>query len=108
MKTNNKCHEALELCIDELCNRCRANSAAQGNPLPCLTGCEVVRKAKAALSAPLRNCDVGTPSERTSRYVAFCDSHVHCADCPCNKIAGDCEFSWGDMPYSEGGDNADE
>lgn len=52
---------------------------------------------------PLRNCDVGTPSERTARYVAFCDSHANCADCPCNKIGGDCGFSWGDMPYEEGG-----
>lgn len=63
---------------------------------------EAHRLATEALTAPARNCDVGTPSERTSRYLAFCNSHAHCADCPCNKIAGDCEFSWGDMPYEEG------
>ena len=63
-----KLREALKLCVDEMCDRCRELAAARGNPLPCLSGCEPVRKAKAALrkakstiaalAAPVRNCDV--------------------------------------------------
>ena len=53
-----KLREALKLCMDELCDRCRDLSVARGNPLPCLSGCETVRKAKATLSAPPRNCDL--------------------------------------------------
>ena len=57
METNNQLREALKLCVDEMCNRCREPAAARGNPLPCLSGCEPVRKAKAVLAAPPRNCD---------------------------------------------------
>lgn len=52
-----KLREALKLCVDEMCDRCRELAVARGNPLPCLSGCEPVRKAKAALAAPPRNCD---------------------------------------------------
>ena len=52
-----KLHEALKLCMDEMCTRCRELAAVRGNPLPCLNGCEPVRKAKAALAEPPRNCD---------------------------------------------------
>ena len=58
MQTNNKLRNALNLCVDEMCARCRDLAKARGNPLPCLNGCEPVRKAKAALAAPPRNCDV--------------------------------------------------
>ena len=53
-----KLRAALKLCMDELCDRCRDLASARGNPLPCLNGCEPVRKAKAALAAPPRNCDM--------------------------------------------------
>ena len=46
-----KLREALKLCMDEMCNRCRDLAAARSNPLPCLQGCEPVRKAKATLAA---------------------------------------------------------
>jgi len=52
-----KLREALNLCVDEMCARCRDLAKARGNPAPCLNGCEPVRKAKAALAAPPRNCD---------------------------------------------------
>ena len=48
---------ALNLCVDEMCARCRDLAKARGNPAPCLNGCEPVRKAKAALAAPPRNCE---------------------------------------------------
>jgi len=62
-------------------------------------------KAKAALAAPPRNCDVGTPEEQAERQVNFCRDHPRCAGCPCvgrvkyNK----CEFAWAQMPYEKGG-----
>jgi hypothetical protein len=52
-----KLREALKMCVDELCARCRDLAKAQGDPMPCLNGCEPVRNAKAALAAPPRNCD---------------------------------------------------
>lgn len=52
-----KLRDALELCMDEMCSRCRDLAAARSNLLPCLQGCEPVRKAKAALAAPPRNCE---------------------------------------------------
>ena len=58
-----KLREALKLCVDEMCDRCRELAVARGNPLPCLSGCEPVRKAKAALAAPPRNCDVYSSDE---------------------------------------------
>ena len=58
-----KLREALNLCVDEMCARCRDLAKARGNPAPCLNGCEPVRKAKAALAAPVKNCEVGTAEE---------------------------------------------
>lgn len=58
---------------------------------------------KAAISAPPRNCDVGTVKEQSERLEKLCDSH-ECAsggsDCPlydydCNPLA------WAQMPYEE-------
>lgn len=65
----------------------------------------------AALAAPPRNCDVGTPDEQAKRLDAFCDSHGHgfdgqkCYSCEnCKLIFIDrCELAWAQMPYEEGG-----
>ena len=83
METNNKLREALKLCIDEMCNRCREQAAARGDAMPCLSGCEPVRKAKAALAEPVRNCD---------------------------RFGGDCKLlnaAWFDWTGSPSGQNAD-
>ena len=58
---------------------------------------------KPALSAPARNCDVGTADEQVKSYFAFCDRHT-CQSCPV-KGTTDCGFLWGQMPYEEGGAN---
>ena len=63
-------------------------------------------KAKAALSAPPRNCDVGTADEQVKSYFSFCDRHT-CQSCPVKEIT-DCEFLWAQMPYDEGGVNEGE
>ena len=73
----------------------------------------IVNKARAALAAPPRNCDVGTPVEQRARFDKFCRSNswdeidgAHCMS-SCPLYHGDCsrceELEWAQMPYQEGG-----
>lgn len=76
---------------------------------------DLVEKVKAALSAPPRNCDVGTAEEQLERWKMFCVEHhepwMHgiiatgACNCPCFRH-NDCNnFVWAQMPYEEvGGD----
>ena len=45
-----------------------------------------IANAGVILSAPARNCDVGTVKEQTDRYTKFCGSHKNthgnCISCP--------------------------
>ena len=98
-----KLREALKLCMDEMCNRCRDLAKARGNPAPCLNGCEPVRKAKAALAAPPRNCDAGTAEEQAKRLNEWCNGR-HCTFCRFKGGRPDeCKLKWAQMPYKEGG-----
>lgn len=60
---------------------------------------------KEALSAPPRNCDVGTVAEQDERFDKYCYDHrsheICCGKCP---IFGEpcCELAWSQMPYEEG------
>ena len=60
-----------------------------------------------ALSAPLRNCDVGTAEEQYARVRAFCKRHkvgLRCVDCPVNGVfPKNCALIWAQMQYEEGG-----
>lgn len=70
-----------------------------------------------ALSAPPRNCDVGTAEEQNSRWHANCGRGIpNCKHCKVyehaiksgfvdekNMIRFDCRFIWSQMPYEEGG-----
>ena len=64
---------------------------------------------KAARSARLRNCDVGTAEEQAKRMDVYCSMHGKdesgCYRCEkCKLIRVDrCELAWGQMPYEEGG-----
>ena len=62
--------------------------------------------ANAALSEPIRNCDVGTAEEQAERFDYFCYNHRSrekgCGDCPLLD-GGPCELAWAQMPYEEGG-----
>ena len=60
-----------------------------------------IKAAKAALSAPPRNCDVGTAEAQSKRYIDQCVRFRHCKGCPlCGLIEnGKCEFAWMQMPY---------
>ena len=55
----------------------------------------------AALSAPPRNCDVGTAEEKFNRFDRWCNSMVikNCCGVDCRK----CFIAWWQMPYDEGG-----
>ena len=66
---------------------------------------EALDKAKSALSAPPRNCDIGTAEEQAERFDEFCYNHRSrekgCGDCPLLE-GGPCELAWAQMPYEEG------
>ena len=53
-----KLREALEFCVKGMCGFCRMDAEARGMTTECVNGCEALRKAKVALAAPPRNCDV--------------------------------------------------
>ena len=55
-----------------------------------------------ALSAPPRNCDVGTADEQHARFYSFCDKVEECKECPLWRGGGltsKCCARWGQMPY---------
>lgn len=66
----------------------------------------IIDKCKSALSAPPRQCDVGTPEEQSDRFANFCDSHSACSQCPvksrwnfANGHKPSCGVLWAQMPY---------
>ena len=67
--------------------------------------CKAIHEARAALAAPPRNCDVGTPEEQEDRFRRYCNSRgTFCGDCPLyNNRRGECRFAWAQLPYTEGG-----
>ena len=76
----------------------------------------VIDTASSALSAPARNCDVGTAQEQYNRWNGFCGRnykpHVAaagldgCDDCELCEAKNEngpsaCPFAWAQMPYVE-------
>lgn len=68
---------------------------------------EQMRDNRAALSAPPRNCDVGTAEEQAERMRLYCNSHgvdesgcFRCKGCPL-LTADICKLAWSQMPYEE-------
>lgn len=68
-------------------------------------GVKPLKDARAALAAPPRNCDVGTPKEQSARFDAHCRKHMGCLTCPLREKDGGvpkhCELAWSQMPYEE-------
>ena len=62
------------------------------------------KQMTAALSAPPRNCDVGTAEEQEERFTKFCSRQDCKRTCPLydDYDSYRCEFAWGQMPYEEG------
>ena len=62
----------------------------------------ITTKARAALAAPVRNCDAGTAEEQGERFYAYCKGRS-CADCAIRKFPNPfCGIRWAQMPYEEG------
>jgi len=72
--------------------------------------------ARAALSAPPRNCDVGTAKEQAKRWNEFCSRYFNfdinpafkafhaCDACPLKDYEDECMFAWLQMPFEKGTD----
>lgn len=67
---------------------------------------ECQKKARAALAAPARNCDVGTAEEQAERFRKACkswsnaDDRDYCSyECPIDGN-GDCHERFGQMPFA--------
>lgn len=100
-----KMREALENAHSLICEGIETEVDDEiAHPFHLELACEVIQKA---LSAPPRNCDVGTPKDQLERFSAFCDQFdADCAGCPCDGNActlGACFAMWAQMPYEEGG-----
>lgn len=62
-----------------------------------------IAENEAALSEPVRNCEVGTAEEQYARFEAYCDNEVcnrkNCG-CSCKALYSDeCALEWSQMPY---------
>ena len=69
-----------------------------------------IEKARRALAAPPRNCDVGTAAEQNERFWEYCNAHS-CNECPARGgwrtviVDGtsvriiQCGVLWAQMPY---------
>lgn len=69
--------------------------------------CAAIFKARAALAAPPRNCDVGTAEEQDNRFAyQFCRVGIEgCIRCKLDTLkhrGNTCGIHWAQMPY-EGG-----
>lgn len=62
---------------------------------------ELKEVCDAALSAPPRNCDVGTAEDQYERLLAHCRRTPHCTGCEVftNHLER-CEFRWAQLPYA--------
>lgn len=71
---------------------------------------DAIANAEAALSAPPRNCDVGTVAEQSRRMDAeYCAVQKSCYEspsgrqCPLYQPEVDCRLVWAQMRYKKGG-----
>ena len=106
---------AMREALEEILLVCYKAGARYGYDVSCGL---IKVKAKNALSAPPRNCDVGTAVEQESRWKTNCGYGIpnckHCKVYEEAKNSGlvngrylmrcDCRFIWAQMPYEEGGD----
>ena len=108
MEGNQKAmREALEFADREL--RMATEDDRYGDDLVYLVGCmrSVADVCRAALSAPARNCDVGTAEEQMKRqHDTMCNTTRACpdSDWTCKK----CFAEWEQMPYDAEEGAADE
>ncbi|MBR3958061.1 MAG: hypothetical protein IKJ89_09445 [Kiritimatiellae bacterium] len=91
--------EALEAVRDLLLPQCNGGTAFA-------KACgETVNKIVDALSAPPRNCDVGTANEQAERFLQFCRPQ-NCKKCKVyykRRNTHWCQLEWAQMPYKKRG-----
>ena len=100
-----KLREAIDKCVNLITEF--GNAEIVKTTLDVIIDIEAILKA--ALAAPPRNCDVGTPDEQMERFNRFCVSHYNGpnghgvipsgCDCPCQGKDGCNAFVWEQMPY---------
>ena len=95
--------EALEEILRYLELICKHAKPKGEQPTALFAAAETVRDMVVkALSAPARQCDVGTPEEQNARYEHYCFIHRTmercCQDCPI-KDEPCCELAWAQTPY---------
>ena len=62
---------------------------------------EAFNAINAALSAPPRNCEVGTADEQVRRHLEWCERNAY--KCQSTPSCAVCLAEWAQMPYEEGG-----
>ena len=74
---------------------------------------KTIRKCRAALAKPPRQCDVGTAYEQSERFMSYCFAKKHCEECSAHKQAEKgvlCHLFWAQLPHEataeEGDSNA--
>lgn len=92
-----KMREALRGLLEIVCVDCKSSYEIDGKCVKCPR----VVAAEAALSAPPRNCDVGTAEEHTTRHDKWC-ALCHNIDICRLKSCRVCFSEWSQMPYEEG------
>ena len=105
METNNKLREALSDACYAMFNFLKAQNGGYEEMANALD------KAKAALAAPPRNCDVGTAEEQYKRFMNMCNGKDvrQCAECSMRGFTPGCSrdrcfANWAQRPYDEGCD----
>ena len=117
--------KALEMAKNAICHQFRYNCQSLGSTTSNIQAncgdvvcamrgiCEAKTAINNALSAPPRNCDVGSPTKQAERFKRFCDEHTDsgrnpsCGMCPILPVINRggtkelCPFHWGQMTCLE-------
>jgi hypothetical protein len=101
MEANNMkaIRDALAGLTDGICFHCDMSGDCKGVP------CEKIQKAKAALSSPRLNCEVGTPIEQYKRFLKYCKKNTGGCD-RADRYSNPCAYcfsQWAQMSYEKEG-----
>lgn len=101
-------YKAMRVALEEMATELEDLASRDGIRAPAYSSIFSIfaEKCRAALAAPPRQCDVGTPSEQADRHRALCLKYGGCSTCPRNKKEWsykDCILNWAQTPNKEGG-----
>lgn len=104
--------EALEELMKFTCNSCNERyceeDVEEEDGTRYCSPCNAIIKARAALAAPVRNCDVGTADKQVDRFKRFCYAN-RTPDNECSKeclfydtsAVCYCQARWAQMSYEK-------